>query len=72
VAGEDERGVVQPTTAEPDLALDASDLAATYLGTFRFSDLALVGRVAEITAGSLRRADALFAAERAPWCSTMF
>jgi predicted acetyltransferase len=56
----------------PDVTLDAGDLGATYLGTFRFSDLARVGRIAEGTAGALLRADALFAAARAPWCSTMF
>jgi predicted acetyltransferase len=72
VVGEDGRGFAERTTVEPDVTLDASDLGATYLGTFRFSELARAGRVAEITAGSLRRADALFAAERAPWCSTMF
>ncbi len=72
VAGEDGRGAVEPTTAEPDVTLGAEDLGATYLGTFRFSELARVGRVAEGTAGALHRADALFAAARAPWCSTMF
>jgi predicted acetyltransferase len=69
---EDGRGGVEPTTAAADLLLDASDLAATYLGTFRFSELARVGRVVENTAGALLRADALFASPRAPWCSTMF
>ena len=71
-AGEDGRGVVEPTTTMPDVTLDAGDLGATYLGTFRFSDLARVGRIVEGTAGALLRADALFAAPRAPWCSTMF
>jgi hypothetical protein len=28
--------------------------------------------VGELTAGALRRADALFAAERAPYCGTPF
>jgi predicted acetyltransferase len=72
VAGEDGRGVVEPTTATPDVTLDVGDLGATYLGTFRFSDLARVGRVVEGTAGALLRADALFAAAPAPWCGTMF
>jgi predicted acetyltransferase len=70
--GEDGRGGVEPTTAVPDVTLEASDLAATYLGTFRFSELARVGRVVENTTGALLRADALFASPRAPWCSTMF
>jgi predicted acetyltransferase len=72
VVGEDGRGVAERTTVEPDVTLDAADLAATYLGTFRFSELARAGRVVEETAGALVRADALFTAARAPWCSTMF
>ncbi len=69
---EDGRGRAEPTTEVADLALDASDLGATYLGTFRFSELARVGRVVEQTAGALLRADAMFAAPVAPWCPTMF
>jgi predicted acetyltransferase len=69
---DDGRGSVEPTTAEPDVTLDAADLGATYLGTFRFSELARVGRVVENTAGALLRADEMFAAARSPWCSTMF
>ncbi|HEX7399184.1 MAG TPA: GNAT family N-acetyltransferase [Candidatus Limnocylindrales bacterium] len=69
---DDGRGSVEPSTAEPDVTLDAADLGATYLGTFRFSELARVGRVVENTAGALLRADEMFAAARAPWCSTMF
>jgi predicted acetyltransferase len=69
---ENGHGRAEPTTAAADLTLDASDLGATYLGTFRFSELARVGRVAEQTAGALLRADAMFAAAVAPWCPTMF
>ena len=61
-----------PTDAPADLALEAADLAAIYLGGVRPSELAAAGRVAELTSGGLRRADAMFAAERAPWCVTMF
>jgi len=71
-AGEDGRGVVEPTTAVPDVTLDAGDLGATYLGTFPFSDLARVGRAVEGTSGAILCADTLFAAPRAPWCGTMF
>jgi predicted acetyltransferase len=55
-----------------DLVVDVADLAAAYLGAFRLSDLARAGRVEERTAGALRRADALFAAEAPAWCATMF
>ena len=60
-------------TGEPaDLAVDVADLAAAYLGAFRLTDLARAGRVEELVPGALRRADALFASDRAPWCVTMF
>ncbi len=49
-----------------------ADLGAAYLGGVRPSELARAGRIDELVPGALRRADALFAAERAPWCSTMF
>jgi len=73
-AGEpgDAAAVLERTDAPPDLALDVADLAAVYLGGFRVSDLARAGRVEERTPGALRQADALFAAERTPWCATMF
>ena len=60
------------TEAPADLVVDTADIAAAYLGANRFSDLAYAGRVEERTPGSLRRADALFAAEHAAWCATMF
>jgi predicted acetyltransferase len=64
--------VVERTDGPADLSLDVADLAAAYLGGIRVADLARAGRVAELTAGALRRADALFASDRAPWCATMF
>jgi predicted acetyltransferase len=65
-------GRATPSDAEPDLVLDTTDLAAAYLGGVRWADLAGVGRVEERTPGAARRADALFAAERTPWCVLMF
>ncbi len=65
-------GRVTPTDGEPDLVLDTTDLAAVYLGDVRPSELAVAGRVEERTPGALRRADALFAADRRPWCVSMF
>jgi predicted acetyltransferase len=65
-------GTATRSEDEPDLVLDVTDLAAAYLGGVRLSDLAAVGRVEERTAGALRRADALFSSDRAPWCVTMF
>ena len=60
------------TKAEPDLQLDVAALASTYLGAFRFGDLATAGRVRECQPGSLRSADVLFTPPRSPWNSTPF
>ncbi|MHB8869840.1 MAG: GNAT family N-acetyltransferase [Thermoleophilia bacterium] len=60
------------TTRSGDVALDISDLGATYLGAVGFSTLVRAGRVRELTEGAATRADALFRTERAPWCSTHF
>ncbi len=64
--------VVSQTGSPADLVADVADLAAAYLGAFRPSDLARVDRVRELTSGALRRADAMFAVDRAPYCATMF
>jgi len=61
-----------PTTAASDLALSVADLGAAYLGGVRFSTLARAGRVEELTAGALARADAMFASEPLTWCETDF
>jgi predicted acetyltransferase len=63
---------VERTFAEPDLSLDVATLATAYLGGFSFTQLALAGRVMERTPGALRRGDALFRADRAPWCPEQF
>jgi predicted acetyltransferase len=64
--------IVELTDAPADLVVDVADLGAVYLGAHRLSDLARAGRVEEVTPGALRRADSLFASDRAPWCATMF
>jgi predicted acetyltransferase len=60
------------TDAAPDLALDVADLGAVYLGDVRPSTLARAGRITEHDSGALERADAMFAAERAPFAMTWF
>ena len=55
------------STADADIVLSAADLASTYLGAVRFSTLARARRVEEMTAGALRRADAMFATQLQPW-----
>jgi len=63
---------IERTEAPADLVVDVADLAAAYLGAFPLTDLARAGRVEELVPGALRRADALFASDRTPWCVTMF
>jgi predicted acetyltransferase len=63
---------VEPTTDSPDLALDTTDLAAAYLGTFSFGELARANRTEEGTPGARSRADLMFATSVLPWCSTPF
>jgi predicted acetyltransferase len=60
------------TDEEPELRLDATALGAAYLGGFSFSQLHRAGRVEQLRDGALERADALFAADRAPWCPEIF
>jgi predicted acetyltransferase len=62
----------EPTTAEPDLALDVADVGAAYLGGASLASLARAERVAERTPGALLRADRMFAAAPPPICTTHF
>ena len=65
-------GAAERTAADPDLALDVDALGAVYLGGFGFTALSQAGRVVELRPGALRRADALFRGDRAPWCPEIF
>ena len=66
------RGRAKRTTSAAQLRLDASALGSAYLGAFSFSELVRGGRVEELRRGAAARADAMFAAERAPWCPEIF
>jgi predicted acetyltransferase len=68
----DSATVVAAGDAVPDLALDISDLAAVYLGAYRFADLERAGRVRECRPEAVNDADELFRTGRAPVNSTMF
>ena len=57
---------------EPELRLDASAIGSAYLGGFSFGELARAGRIEEVADGALDRADALFRADRYPWCPEIF
>jgi predicted acetyltransferase len=61
-----------PDAADIDLALDIADLAAVYLGAFRFADLARAGRVQECRPGAIDAADLTFRTSGTPSNATMF
>ena len=65
-------GRAKRTTAAPQLRLDVNALGCAYLGGFTFSGLVRGGRAEELRRGAAVRADAMFAAERAPWCPEIF
>jgi predicted acetyltransferase len=60
------------TDAEPDLAMDAADLGAIFLGGVAPTTLTRAGRVEECASGAVRLADAMFLSHPAPWCITEF
>jgi predicted acetyltransferase len=55
-----------------DLGMEAADLGSAYLGGVSFATLARAGRVAELTAGAVARADAIFATAPGPSSCTGF
>ena len=65
------RGTVEQG-GEPDLRLDVADLGSTYLGGWTFAALERAGRVEELSAGAVQRADALFRTPTQPWCPEVF
>ena len=62
-----EESVCRTTDAEPDMAIPVAALASTYLGTITFTALANAGLVEEKKAGSLERANRMFAVQQMPW-----
>lgn len=55
---------------QPHLTLDVGALASVFLGTFDMSTAARSGRAEELSDGALQAADAVFAVEAPPWCTT--
>lgn len=60
------------TSDDADLALSAADLGALYLGGVAATTLARAGRIAELRAGALARADVMLASNPLPFCRTHF
>ena len=67
-----EGGQAERTKDEPELALDVTALGSAYLGGYGFAQLSRAGRVEELREGAIARADALFRADRLPWCPEIF
>ena len=66
------QGAVERTTDAAEMALDASDLGAVYLGGFSFADLARAGRTDGLVSGARARADAIFYSPAPAWCPQTF
>ncbi|WP_375498712.1 GNAT family N-acetyltransferase [uncultured Jatrophihabitans sp.] len=60
------------TTAPADLRIDQRDLASVYLGGHRLHEVAIAGRVEELTPGALDRASVMFATTLLPVNQTGF
>ncbi len=67
-------GTVAPAADDgaADIALDITDLAMAYLGTFSFADLVQAGRIEELRSSGIATADRLFATAAPAWSATMF
>lgn len=65
-------GKVEKTTGVPDLVCDVASLGCVYLGGYTFAQLSRSLRVAELRAGAIARADAMFHSDRLPWCPEIF
>ncbi|MFF2504893.1 GNAT family N-acetyltransferase [Streptomyces sp. NPDC058067] len=64
--------VCAPTSEEPELTLDVSELGTLWLGDESAVRLAALGRVREEKAGAAAVADALLRTSRRPWCPDIF
>jgi predicted acetyltransferase len=69
----DDGGVeVRRTDNAADLAMDAIDLGALYLGAFSAHALLAAGRGEELRSGAATRGDRLLRTDHAPWCPRVF
>jgi len=66
------KGTVERTADAADIALDASDLGALYLGGFTFQALARAGRTQELSTGARARADSMLYSAAEAWCPEVF
>jgi len=66
------KGTVERTADAADIALDASDLGALYLGGFTFQALTRAGRTQELSTGARARADSMLYSAAEAWCPEVF
>lgn len=64
--------LVSGTTEAADIACTANELASIYLGGIPPSVLGHAGRIEELKAGALKKADEMFRSARAPWANQEF
>jgi predicted acetyltransferase len=62
----------EPASGPAQLTVTAEILAMVYLGTWRPSDLAAIGRLAAHDPSALAAADRLFGTDRPAWCGSLF
>lgn len=65
-SGSEERSV-EPTDRPPDLRIQASDLASTYLGSSGVAGLHAAGLIEELCAGAVAALDAALRTSDSPW-----
>ena len=65
-------GVVERTTAEPDLAMGASELGAVFLGGTSVASLVAAQRIRELTPGKAVAASRALLGDRQPHCPELF
>jgi predicted acetyltransferase len=72
IDGSPEGAEARKVRSKPDLTMSRATLGAIYLGGFRPSMLVRAAKIKASTIEAVRRADAFFATDRIPHCSTGF
>jgi len=65
-------GRAERSNDEAELSVPVQSLGSALLGGVSFAALRRAGRVIELKAGAIERADALFRWDRHPWCPEIF
>jgi predicted acetyltransferase len=65
-------GAAEKIDAAADLSVGVQTLGSVLLGGVTFAQLLRAGRVEELREGAVQRADAMFRADRLPWCPEIF